>query len=147
MQDTLALENKKLIGAFVNDVFVKRNLSELDRYMRSDYIQHNPMSKQGMDGFRKFLKDWFDAVPNWNYTLKKIVAEGDQVWIYGTYAGTLKKPWMGASPSPRGQKYAYDAVDIFRIHDHMIAEHWDVMDVYELYRQLGVLAERRKKAA
>jgi len=145
MSETLNLAHKRLVGNFVNEVFVKKNLSELDRFMREDYIQHNPLAKKGMSGFKAYIAKWFDAVPNWTYTLRKIIAEDDHVWIYGTYAGTLKKEWLGIEP--RGQKYTYDAVDIFRIEDRRIAEHWDVMDVYQLYRQLGVVAPPPRKAA
>ncbi len=137
MADNLAEANKKVIGAFAEDVFVKKNLSAVDKYMRADYIQHNPLVKQGASGFKEFFSAWFDSVPDGNYTLKKIVAEGNEVWVYGTYAGTLKKEWLGVAAS--GQKYAFDAIDIFRVQDGKLAEHWDVMDVYGLFKQLGVI--------
>jgi predicted ester cyclase len=65
------------------------------------------------------------------------VAEGDEVWVYGTYAGTLQKDWLGIAAS--GQKYAFEAVDIFRVQDGKLAEHWDVMDIYGLFKQLGAI--------
>ncbi|ACM19335.1 SnoaL-like polyketide cyclase [Geotalea daltonii FRC-32] len=129
--------NKALIGRFAEEVFVKKDLSEVERYVRADYIQHNPLVKQGSAGFKEFFAAWFAAVPDWNYSLKKIVAEGDEVWVYGTYSGTLEKEWLGIPGN--GQKYSFDAVDIFRVQDGKLAEHWDVMDIYGLFRQLGVI--------
>jgi predicted SnoaL-like aldol condensation-catalyzing enzyme len=137
MTEKMTKANSKVLGAFAESVFAKKDLSAVDKYMRSDYIQHNPMVKQGASGFREFFEAWFDAVPDWQYTLKKIVAEGDEVWAYGTYAGTLGKDWLGISASR--QKYAFDAVDIFRLEDGKLAEHWDVMDLYGLFRQLGTI--------
>jgi predicted SnoaL-like aldol condensation-catalyzing enzyme len=137
MQEKLTEANSKVLGAFAESVFVKKDLSALDRFMRSDYIQHNPLVKQGASGFREFFAAWFDTVPDWQYSLKKIAAEGNEVWVYGTYAGTLGKDWLGISAS--GQKYAFDAVDIFRLEEGMLAEHWDVMDIYGLFRQLGAI--------
>ncbi len=130
--------NKALLAGFAEAVFVKKDLSGLDRYMRSDYIQHNPLVKQGSSGFREFFAAWFDAVPDWRYELQKITAAGDEAWVYGTYSGTLRKEWLGISAS--GQKYSFDAVDIFRLDDGKLAEHWDVMDIYGLFRQLGVIS-------
>ena len=137
MAEGLAEANKKVIGAFAESVFVKKDLSAVDQYLRTDYIQHNPLVKQGANGFKEFFSTWFVSVPDWQYTLKKIVAEGNEVWVYGTYAGTLKKDWLGIAAS--GQKYAFEAVDIFRMQDGRLAEHWDVMDIYGLFKQLGAI--------
>lgn len=137
MAENSADNNKKIIGAFAESVFVKKDLSAVDRYMRSDYIQHNPLVKQGASGFKEFFSAWFASVPDWRYSLKKIVADESEVWVYGTYAGTLEKEWLGVSAS--GQKYAFDAVDIFRLEEGKLAEHWDVMDIYGLFKQLGAI--------
>ena len=40
-------KNKELVEAFCTTVFVKHDLSTLDRLMRDDYIQHNPDVPQG----------------------------------------------------------------------------------------------------
>ena len=137
MAENLAEANKKVLGAFAESVFVKKDLSAVDRYVRTEYIQHNPLVKQGASGFKEFFSTWFASVPDWQYTLKKIVAEGHEVWVYGTYAGTLQKDWLGIAAS--GQKYAFEAVDIFRVQDGKLAEHWDVMDIYGLFKQLGAI--------
>ena len=137
MAENSADDNKKIIGAFAESVFVKKDLSAVDQYMRSDYIQHNPLVKPGASGFKEFFSAWFASVPDWRYSLKKIVADESEVWVYGTYAGTLEKEWLGVTAS--GQKYAFDAVDIFRLEEGKLAEHWDVMDVYGLFKQLGAI--------
>jgi predicted SnoaL-like aldol condensation-catalyzing enzyme len=137
MADSLTETNKKIIDGFAEAVFVKKDLSAVDQFMRADYIQHNPLVKPGSSGFKEFFSTWFVAVPDWNYNLKKIVADGNEVWVYGSYMGTLKKDWLGVTAS--GQKYAFEAVDIFRIQDGKLAEHWDVMDIYGLFKQLGAI--------
>ncbi|MFH1114157.1 MAG: ester cyclase [Pseudomonadota bacterium] len=137
MKENSAETNKTVISAFAESVFVNKDFSAVDRYMLPDYIQHNPLVKQGAGGFREFFSNWFDSVPDWQCTVKKIVSEGDEVWVYGTYAGTLQKDWLGITAS--GQKYSIDAVDIFRIEDGKLAEHWDVLDIYGLFKQLGVI--------
>jgi len=67
------------------------------------------------------------AVPDWDYRVTKIVAEGDTVWAYGTYSGTQKGDWLGIPAT--NQSYRIAAVDIFRIQDGKLAEHWDVIDI------------------
>jgi steroid delta-isomerase-like uncharacterized protein len=137
MKENAAETNKRVIGEFAESVLLKKDLSAVDRYMLPDYIQHNPLVKQGASGFREFFANWFECVPDWRCSVKKIVSEGDEVWVYGTYAGTLQKDWLGITAS--GQTYSVDAVDIFRIQDGKLAEHWDVMDIYGLFKQLGAI--------
>lgn len=135
-QNTLQ-ENKQLLANFGAEVFDKKELSSLHSYMHEGYIQHNPLVPQGLTGFKQFFADWFNAVPDWNYSLTKIVAEGDTVWAYGTYSGTQQGDWLGIPAT--NKSYSIAAVDIFRIQDGKLAEHWDVIDVYGLFKQLGVI--------
>jgi steroid delta-isomerase-like uncharacterized protein len=135
--ETLVDADKKVVSDFAEAVFAKKDLSKVEQFMKPDYIQHNPLVAQGSAGFKEFFSKWFASVPDWNYTLKKLVAEGDEVWVFGAYSGTLKSEWLGVPAS--GQKYAFDAVDIFRIQDGKLAEHWDVMDIYGLFKQLGAI--------
>jgi predicted SnoaL-like aldol condensation-catalyzing enzyme len=129
-------KNKKLIETFCNKVFIKHDLSTLDQLMRDDYIQHNPDVPQGKAGFRQFFEKTFQAMPDFRYTLKKIVAEGDLVFIHCTTTAThTSGEWLGVKPS--GNKLNFDVVDMFRIQDGLIAEHWDVADTYSLFSQLG----------
>ncbi len=80
--------NKDAVSRFYNDVFINHDMSRLDGYMRDDYIQHNPDCRQGKAGFVEFFDVIFRAVPDFAYTLKKMVAEGDIVMAYSTTTGT-----------------------------------------------------------
>jgi steroid delta-isomerase-like uncharacterized protein len=131
------LTNKQILAEFGAEVFGKKDLSNLQKYMQDDYIQHNPLVPQGAAGFKTFFADWFKAVPDWSYTLTKIVSEGDTVWAYGTYSGTQTGDWLGIPATHKS--YRIDAVDIFRIENGKLAEHWDVIDTYGLFKQLGVI--------
>lgn len=129
--------NKALLGQFAAEVFEKKDFSNLENMMHKNYIQHNPLVEQGSAGFKQFFTTWFDAVPDWQYKLEKLVAEGDTVWAYGTYSGTHQKEWLGIPAT--NKMYHMQAVDIFRIEDGKLAEHWDVIDTYGLFKQLGVI--------
>ena len=128
--------NKKLIEDFCNTVFVRHDLSDLDRFMKDDYIQHNPDVAQGKEGFRVFFEQTFKAMPDFKYTLLKIIGEGDMVWIHCTTTAThTGGPWLDVQP--QGNSLCFNVVDIFRVEDGKIAEHWDVADTYSLFSQLG----------
>jgi predicted SnoaL-like aldol condensation-catalyzing enzyme len=137
MAQTTQQANKELIGNFAEEVFVNKSFANLSRYMRADYIQHNPLVAQGSSGFQEFFQSWFASAPDFRYTLKNIVADGDYVWVYGTYSGTQTGDWLGIPATNKA--YGFDAVDIFRVSDGKLAEHWDVLDTYGLFKQLGTI--------
>lgn len=128
---------KSVLAALGASVFANKDFSTLESLVREDYIQHNPLVAPGREGFREFFEAWFRASPDFSYELKKIVSEGDLVWTYGTYSGTHRGDWLGIPAT--GKAYAFDAVDIFRVEDGKLAEHWDVLDAYGLFKQLGAI--------
>jgi steroid delta-isomerase-like uncharacterized protein len=142
MTNAIALDNrqvepKAVLAEFGETVFGNKDFSRLNELMREDYIQHNPLVAQGRKGFQDFFEAWFKASPDFKYELKQIVSEGDKVWAYGTYSGTHHGDWLGIPAT--GKTYKFDAVDIFRVQDGKLAEHWDVLDVHSLFKQLGVV--------
>jgi predicted SnoaL-like aldol condensation-catalyzing enzyme len=127
--------NKDVVRQFCEDVFVKHDLSKLDDCMRDDYIQHNPDCPQGKTGFVEFFTEIFTAIPDFKYTLLKIVGEGDLVFMYSKTTGTHRGTWLGMPAT--GNKLDFNVVDIFRLQDGLIAEHWDVADTLTLFATIG----------
>ena len=94
------------------------------------------MVKSGREPFREFIKSWLNAMPDLKW--KPIflpVASGDQVWAYGKYSGTFKNDWMEMKAN--NKRIEFTAVDIVRIENRKIAEHWDVMDLKTMFEQMG----------
>ncbi len=130
-----AKKNKELVKGFIDAVFMNHDMTHLERYLREDYIQHNADVPQGREGFRQFFEICFQGVPDFSYTLKKIVAEDDLVFAYCATRGTHKGAWIGMPGT--GNKLDFDVVDIFRVQDGLIAEHWDVADTLKLFTTIG----------
>jgi predicted SnoaL-like aldol condensation-catalyzing enzyme len=135
--------NKKVVEAFYNEVFHKHNLSAVDRFMHDDYIQHNPDVAQGKTGFTEFHKGFFAAIPDSCATINRIVAEGDIVFVYNTVTGTHSNSGF-LDFQPTGNKLNYDVVDMFRLRDGKLSEHWDVADTRALFTQVGAIVEVKR---
>jgi len=128
--------NKEIVKNFATSVFVNHDLSTLDKYMRDDYIQHNADVPQGMEGFTQFFMATFKAIPDFRYDFKQFIAGDDLVAVYSTCSGThTGGEWLGQAAT--GNRLDFDVVDIFRVENGMIAEHWDVADTLNLFRQIG----------
>ena len=102
--------NKELVLAGIKGVFIHRDPSVLDRLFSQDYRQHNPQIPNGTAAIKGLLAN---LPADFRYEPGLAVAEGDYVWIYGRYLNWGPKPMV--------------AVDIFRVENGKIAEHWDVM--------------------
>jgi len=120
-KDAKLAANKKLAYDFFRVVLRARHLDEADKYMREDYIQHNPNAETGIQGF----KDFFSKLPGGPQPVQDtlpglvaIQAEGDFVTL------SFVRPMD--DPVNKGQKYTTTWFDMFRIQDGKIAEHWDI---------------------
>ena len=106
------MTNKEIVTAFIENIFNARDLTDLDHYMREDYIQHSPEVKDGRDGFREFAEGFFRLRPHMH--VFKIAEDGDMVFVF--FKCTF------------GDKDAAAKVcDIYRLEDGLLAEHWDII--------------------
>ena len=119
-KDPKLAANKKAAYDFFRIVIRARHVEQADKFMREDYIQHNPNAETGIKGF----KDYFTKVgppieikPNLP-DLIAIQAEGDYV--------TLSFVREYDEPKEKGKKYTSTWFDMLRFDNNgKIAEHWD----------------------
>ena len=138
-----AENNKKVVREFYDEVFRKHDLAAADRYMHDDYVQHNPDVSQGKKGFIDFHKGFFAAIPDHCATINQVVADGDLVFVYNTITGThTGKGFLDHNPT--GNKIKFDVVDMFRLRDGKLCEHWDVADTRALFSQVGAIREVKR---
>jgi predicted SnoaL-like aldol condensation-catalyzing enzyme len=109
--------NKKIAYDFYRIVLQGRRLDQAEKYMRDDYIQHNPNADTGLKGFKAYFERLGgpQPIPDLVKDLVAIQAEGDYVTL------SLAREYTDST----GQKYTSTWFDMFRIQDGKIAEHWD----------------------
>lgn len=108
-------QNKKTAVAFLDTVFNKHEVDEGIRlYMGPTYRQHNPGVANGVEAFRAFFKQFFAEKPELSIDIKRVFCEGDFV--------TVHLHWC-EHKGDRGSAI----IDIFRLENGRIVEHWDVM--------------------
>ncbi|MDR6466141.1 ester cyclase [Chryseobacterium sediminis] len=107
-----AQKNKEIVLSFYQQMFGDKDISAVDRYVDKNYIQHNPRVADGADAFKKAAETWFKGAEKVKVDVQHVAAEGDFVFVHiknKNKDGSLKS-----------------TMDIFRIHDGKIMEHWDV---------------------
>ena len=76
-------------------------------------------------------------MPDLHLAIDDLFAEGDRVVFRVTIRGTHQGAFMGAAPT--GKQITATAVDIARLADGRIVEHWGQMDTLDLMQQLGLI--------
>jgi predicted SnoaL-like aldol condensation-catalyzing enzyme len=109
-------QNKRNVIAYYERAFNDHEPEDaVERYVGSEYIQHNPMAPDGTDAFIAFVRGYVEQFPQLRIEIKRAIAEGDLVMTHGL---------LKTSPDDRGTA----AVDIFRLDENgKIVEHWDVL--------------------
>jgi len=104
-------KNKNLVLEAFNAAFNKREPEAYERYWAPDYIQHSAHIKPGRDGLREIIAS---TPPNMKYEHGLAMAEGDFVMVHGRFSNIgLPKNWV--------------TLDIVRVENGLLAEHWDVI--------------------
>ena len=104
--------NKKMVVVFYQKLFGDLDLSVIDQYIVPDYIQHNPDATDGREALKKVLAEWFKTRKKGKIDIQHLGADGDFVYLH------LK------NKLPDGRLESN--IDIFRIKNNKIVEHWDV---------------------
>ncbi|HMH32793.1 MAG TPA: ester cyclase [Puia sp.] len=133
------MENEKLsvIRKVVEEGFGRADLSVIDQLMGDNCIEHQFGMKGGKEGLKKAVLSLAKAFSNRNYELINFSISGDIVWVHYKATGKHTGFFMGREAS--GDDFAIDVIDIARVVDGQIAEHWGVPDRFALLTQLGFL--------
>ena len=111
MTQTIEERNKALVLEAFDTLFNKRDYVAAERYWSPQYIQHSAHIAPGRAGLFSLIRS---VPPSLKYEHGTIVAEGDRVMVHGRFSGLgTPAPWI--------------VVDILRIENGVLAEHWDVI--------------------
>ncbi len=112
MNQSTEEKNKTLVLNAFETLFNKRDYAVAERYWSPEYIQHSahiPLGREGLFGLVKNVPGTL------RYENQLILANGDFVMLHGRYSG------LGPGiPN-------WIVVDIVRIENGVLAEHWDVI--------------------
>jgi len=121
------------------DAFVGGDTAKLDDLLTENYIQHNPTAGQGREAMKSFVADYKAAVPDLQLDVHDIIADADRVVARITHRGTQRGELFGLPAT--GRPFKYGTIDIWRVEDGRLAEHWDEVDMLGLMRQLNLLPD------
>ena len=133
-------ENKAQVRRYYEEVLNGGQIALLQEIAILDYNEHDPIPGQanGLEGLKQrvgMLRSAFQP----RFTLEDMIAEGDKVVVRWTNRGTHVGEFMGIPPT--GKSFSIAGIDIHRLSNGKLAEHWHVVDLFGQMQQLGLLPQ------
>ena len=124
-----------------DEVMNGHDVEAADGLITVDRPDHDPTFPPelttGREGFKKLSGMLIAAFPDLRFTTDFMVAEGDMVTAFTKVQGTHRGEFMGVAPTEKS--FTVNNPDACRFTDEaLICEHWGVVDIASLMRQLGV---------
>jgi predicted SnoaL-like aldol condensation-catalyzing enzyme len=113
MKDDHSETNKTIAREAFDTLFNKHDYAAAERFWSKDYIQHSAHIPPGREALFDLVKS---RPPEYSYELGLIMAENDIVMMRGRFSG--RGPGMPA----------WIALDVIRMEDGLLMEHWDVLE-------------------
>lgn len=107
-------KNRQLVINFYNDFFNRHEVDKAARVVAEDYRQHNPQVADGKKPFVEGFRAYFRQHPGSRARIMRSAVDGDTVWLH-------------VHATERDGDRGEAVVDIFRVRDNKIVEHWDVI--------------------
>lgn len=132
--------NKTTIRRYYEEVLNERKLGLLEEFVVLDHVEHDPLPGQGtgLAGFQQRVEMLTTAIRQ-HFTIEHLIAEDDMVAVHWTTRAVQEGAFLGIPAT--GRAYTISGIDIHRLRDGKLAEHWHVVDIFSMMQQLGVLPQ------
>ena len=105
--------NKKAVTQFYDLIINKKDYEAAKPFIGKRYKQHNPLVKDFPEGLKEFIEFLKENFPEARSEIKRVIAEDDYVVLH--------------VHSIRSKELERAIIEIFRLENGRIEEHWDVI--------------------
>jgi predicted SnoaL-like aldol condensation-catalyzing enzyme len=116
---------KELVLNFYDEVFSKRSTEICNSVMSENYINHSTFVENGRVNFQDYFAKVFKTFYKTGTTVEKIFIDDDLACLYATH-------WA----SNRIFTLKFKAIDIYRIENGLLVEHWDSVEGLNMFSKL-----------
>ena len=134
-------DNKLAVAEFVERCQNQHDLAFADEAFHPDFVNHYrpegvslAVTDRPASGFQAFYGTMLEGFPDATMEINDQLAERDLVATRKTFRGTHLGEIWGLAPT--GNRVEFEFIDIFRVSDGRLIEHWTSMDLAALRRQM-----------
>ncbi|MCX6047915.1 MAG: ester cyclase [Chloroflexi bacterium] len=137
----MSTTNKALVQRMVEVVQNQHQLDRMADFFAPNFINHLDHAPDAplnsIEKAQQVFTQLFAALPDLQVTIQQQVAEGDTVMTHKIFQGTHLGSFMGVAPS--GKPITFSVIDILRLENDKIVEHWAIQDRLGMMQQFGLL--------
>ena len=136
----MSSDNKLLARRALEEIYAKGDLELVDELVHPEFEDHDPAHPdlpKGPESVRDTVRNLHGMFSELSFDVEDEIAEGDRVVQRVTMSGRHTGPLMGREPT--NLSFAVRHMNIWRIADGKIADHWGSRDDLGLLQQLGLL--------
>jgi predicted ester cyclase len=130
----------RVVERILREGFAAGNDDVVDELFSPDIVEHQfGLAGSGAEAISKMKRAMLDvhrAMPDLAFTIEDWAERGDVVWVRAEGTGTNTGPFMGPAT---GKPVRFTVIDIARVVDGRIVEHWGVPDRFAIMMRLGRL--------
>jgi steroid delta-isomerase-like uncharacterized protein len=137
IDESISEAAKAVVRRNTDEVQVQGNFDLFEELFADDFIDHTtqPGTTPDKAGVRKLYGYMREAFPDFHAVIHWQRADGDVVTTYKTYYGTHEGQFLGTAPTHR--KVQFETVDVIRVQNGKITDHWGVANLLKLMEQIG----------
>jgi steroid delta-isomerase-like uncharacterized protein len=130
-------QGKQVVRRVVEEMWNRGDAEAIEELIHEDLVEHGAFGGEagGRADAERTVIGFRAAFPDLRLEIADLVGEGEHVVLRWSGAGTHRAPFMGAAPS--GNRVEIEGIDIYRVVDGKVVEHWGYPDVLALMKQLG----------
>lgn len=126
----------EIVKQFYETVFQAGDIGAAAHFLSEDFLDHAPWPghEATRDGFLAGTAEMREAFPDLGIEPVKIIEEDEKVAAVVRVSGTQHGEFFGSKAT--GREFEVDAIDILRVRNGKICEHWGVIDTEQMLAQL-----------
>lgn len=119
------------------DLMNSHDAGRFTELVSENYVNHNPGVGPGRAGLIGFMGHLFDTLSDTRVVVEDAFAVGDRVVGRYTYRARHTGPFVGVPAS--GADITMRSIDIWRVEGDRFVEHWDELNLLEVFQQMGAI--------
>jgi predicted ester cyclase len=132
---------RRVLQRMFDEGFATGDDTIVDELCSADLVEHQfglaGRGAEAVEHVKAAIRDVYRMAPDLRFTIEDAVESGDTIWVRVRGRGTATGPFFGP---PSGRPLDFTVIDVARVVDGRIVEHWGVPDRFAVLAQTGVLA-------
>jgi len=130
------------LGHLFAEIVSGHDVSRFDEIVAPGYVNHNAFAEPGPAGVKNVFAAIIAGVPDLKVTAEDVFVSADGSRVVGRYRyeGTHTGNFLGYPAT--GNPFAMRSIDIWRVEDGRLVEHWDELNTLDIFTQVGAVASQ-----